>query len=307
MKSVANYILAIFLFALIPANAKASCENLRFLPLNSLLLSSNDTRQTMQIEVRKTSGTCHFFLGASRGSSPSFARELTFGASHLSYNVFTNVNTVRILKDAPDANGDEVSSGTFSGKGEEKKTVLIYVAQPAAKLSQAGLYSDQIILHLYDGLYGGSNSVPPVPVDSNPMPISYSVPLLRQISLVDIGQAFNPAATLKAIDFGELKQGKSAGFDLIVRTNSDFAVKMFSKNGGKLEHTELKKQQISYSLSIDGVIKNLNQTTPVQVLTGFGTTPESGSRHPVSIVVGPTDKALAGRYSDVITISIEGF
>jgi spore coat protein U-like protein len=284
-------------------SAPDGCQNLRIEPVPPQVATANSKKQLLEIQILKTSGRCSFFLGATKGSSPSFDRRLMLNQMAWAYNLYTSSTSVRVLKDSPDANADEVMTGSFTLAGAEKRVVLIYLSTSITGLKPAGVFNDQVMLHLYQGPYRSAA----LPIDTKLVPIALISPLIRQLSLVDSGAAFDSSSTLHSLDFGELTSGKSLGLDMVVRSNAGFSLQVSSRNRGRLLNVEQAGAAISYQMIVDGIPRDLSKSEPTKIASGNGTTPESGSRHGVSVVIGNTTKAPAGNYSDAVTVTVEGY
>lgn len=106
-----------------------------------------------------------------------------------------------------------------------------------------------------------------------------------------------------AIDFGTLETGENRTVFVNLWSNASVRVRLESQNRGVMRHVEQKDlPPISYGVTFDNAPQSL--AGPVQVQRSPPMS-MSGASYPLTIVVGDVSGRYSGKYSDVITISID--
>lgn len=158
---------------------------------------------------------------------------------------------------------------------------------------RAGTYIDQLELALIDR----SGSV----VDRSTLTVTIVIPSavsLRLVGAVVGGGGAGPAQ----VDLGTLsstEETRSERFGALIFSTAPYFVKFSSVNRGNMLH-EQGREEIPYRLFFDGVLVDLAGTNEFPYLDS---SPKGGDRRSMSIVVPPV-VALAGRYSDRITVTV---
>ena len=158
---------------------------------------------------------------------------------------------------------------------------------------RAGSYIEQLQLSLIDP--NGSIT------DSTTLTITIVIPAavsLRLVGAVVGGGDSGPAQ----IDLGTLSSSadtRSQRFGARILSTAPYAVRFSSLNLGNLMH-ERGDEQVPYRLFFDGALVDLAGTNEFHYPNH---TPREGDSRPMSIVV-PAVVALAGRYSDRITMTV---
>jgi hypothetical protein len=119
------------------------------------------------------------------------------------------------------------------------------------------------------------------------------------LSLVDSGAPFDIGSTIKNMNFGALSQGQQLNFDLVIKTNAGYRVRMESQNRGKLVY---RTSSVPYTLSLGGSTVSLDGETIVT--QGSGVSGNSGHRLPGRITISALGNAQAGTYTDAVTIRV---
>lgn len=158
---------------------------------------------------------------------------------------------------------------------------------------RAGTYIDRLQLLLIDE----AGNI----VDRSPLTITIRIPpavSLRLVGAVVGGGGGGPAQ----VDLGNLSsttETRSERFGARIFSTAAYVVRFDSANQGNLLH-EQGREQVPYRLFFDGVLVDLVGANEFPYLNS---TPKGGDRRPMRIVVPPV-VALAGRYSDRITITV---
>ncbi len=258
---------------------------------------------TVQIKRSQTNNGCRkFTVTVTRGNSIDYNRiMLKSPGQTYSYNLFTNTNLNRVLKDFPGANNNETIRDEFPKHSSSIYTNVNFyahrVAPPSGTLRPGGFYLDQVTAKVFKR---NNNSIH----DTRNFTCSMYIPKEVQISLVATGGSFNPNDTSENLDFGELQTGESQGFDLISVSNAGYSISFSSQNNGKLKRSG-GTQTIDYNLKVNGITKNLSSssTSPVVVATGSGVTTTSGDPKNILVTIGNVSNKVAGTYNDYITIT----
>ncbi|OQW52816.1 MAG: hypothetical protein A4S09_08205 [Proteobacteria bacterium SG_bin7] len=297
-----RFILTLTLFALlslIPSLILA-CTDLRATSVTNLNLTESMAPGSITITVQKTGAPCDFFVTLTAGGSGSFDRKLFNGAEFIPYNIYRDNSFSAVIKDIPEAGPGEVLTGSFQKTGDESKTFTVLVKALTSSLKPAGVYFDNVSLKIYRSAY---STTAPVAKTVNGIRTSYSQPVVQSLSLVDAGGAFQQGDTKQFVSFNPLREGARQSFDLLIRSNSNYTLKVESQNAGKLKHANLERF-VSYSLEIAGSSLPLNGPTVVNRMSSrYDTT--TGDRYPMSVKIGATRGALAGKYNDYITFTVE--
>jgi len=158
---------------------------------------------------------------------------------------------------------------------------------------QAGIFTDELQLSLIDQ----SGNI----VDRSTLTVTILIPptvSLRLVGAVVGGEGSGPAQ----VDLGYLsssKETRSDRFGALIFSTAPYAVRFNSANLGNLLH-EQTHEKVPYRLYFDGILVDLAGVNEFSYPTRA---PKSGDTRPMSIVVPPV-VALAGRYSDRITVTV---
>jgi spore coat protein U-like protein len=264
------------------------------------------TAPAIAVQVSKTDpGSCTFGLGFSKGGAGSYTRALSGAGGSLSYNLYQDSGLTHVLKDVPDITSanDVVMVTLPPGNNPSNQFYYFqipYAAATSPNLIAAGTYTDSFIINAYEGSDPTAFVNPPAV--STPVSVTVTVPKMIALALVDTGGVFQDTATTKSIDFGNISSGQVSRFDLRIRTNAGYSVKVQSTNNGKMKHVS-KNSFVDYSLYVNNVLADPTGATPV--LTGSGQTGLNGLGFPVKIVIGTLGNLpLAGTYKDSVIITV---
>ncbi|MEQ1811005.1 MAG: hypothetical protein ABL889_13820 [Terricaulis sp.] len=110
----------------------------------------------------------------------------------------------------------------------------------------------------------------------------------------------NAGASYARVDLGTLQSGERARLMLQVRSNTQVTVQLTSQNGSELRlEGAPSAPSIPYELAFDGEANVAGQ--------GFVRSPrlsQAGEYYPIEIVVGPVRGVFAGRYNDIVTVTV---
>ena len=295
-----NRFLIFFLLLIQTSWAWSDCRpRLRF-NRRVFLNNANPTEANITV-VKRQFDSCNYFITFSRGNSSTFDRIMTLQSNEEQYNIFKDASLQTVLKDLPTANSTEVISGNFT-LNDFFNLHRISIFRPPQDILPAGRYRDRVRVSIFEGTFGSTT----VRSHRRNLTVIHDIPKEIRLSLVDSGASFNAQDVTQNMDFGTLQTGESLSFDIMVQSNAGYDISMSSQNNGKLKHTVQPTQEVSYTLAVDGVNKDLSssQSSPVSVATGSGLTAPGGDRKNVQVVIGGINNKMSGRYSDNITVTV---
>lgn len=293
-----------------PAHAGSNDCGLRLSASNvNVIWDQNFTFQAVTFTLSKTKGgACNWAVGMTSGdvTGLNYNRRLTSGRDTLAYQVFVDSQLQRVLKDIPDASSkSDFLYGSFSNPANQSVTLTYYFQIPPAQvtsptLKPSGTYADSVQLRVYSDEGAAAE-------DMKQINITTTVPKIIDLSLVSPGSAFNSAQTSQSLDFGTLVEGSTKTLDLRVRSNAGYSISVSSANNGSLRHSDTDvRTQVPYLLSVNGSRTNLSSSAsnPTTVGQGSGQTSMNGIGLPLSIAIGSVENAMAGKYTDSITVTV---
>lgn len=211
------------------------------------------------------------------------------------YSLYASGNRqIEILHDA--ASGGTADSDVVIANappGPQGQNVPFQIGVSTQWGLRAGTYIDQLELSLID--QNGNIA------DRSTLTVTIVIPpavSMRLVGAVVGGGGGGPAQ----VDLGTLSSSsetRSESFGALILSTAPYLVGFSSVNQGKLLH-EHGREQVEYNLFFDGALVNLAGANEFSYLNH---TPQGGDRRPMSIVVPPV-LALAGRYSDRITVTV---
>jgi len=262
-------------------------------------LSDRIGEQREDVTVRLVSGACDFALGASPGQSAGATRHMTQGASRLAYEIHTDRNRGRPLRDADSGGTDSLLLGQFGKKDEVDVEVNLVV--PEGQMVAAGAYADTVIFTAYELVAG----VPGRVLDTRAVQVAATVSAVAGFEVVIEGARKTlHSGMLGKLDFGEIAEGQRMGFELEVRGNLGYDIEVGSENGGVLAgQGHAKGASIPYQLYLDGRSLSLAQPARVQEspATDFG---RALNTHRFEVEIGRLGNAVAGKYRDDVTLTV---
>lgn len=302
----------IFLFILLSFQVYSQCGYT--LAYNNISVTWNgeeiDQENSLELSRTNNSSSCRdFFITFSTGNSSNYSR-FTQHASfsdQQSYNLYKRSRERGLLRDKNDVtNNNQFLKGKLPNNVNRTResTFNFFLGQIASIASQrGGIYEDNISINVYNGDINGSHTLE-LTVNLN---IIIIITKQIQISLVEANGAFDENDTSQNLNFGELNQGDSNQFDMIVKSNAGYQIFYSSLNNGQLSSGTGSSRKVDYDLRVDGVLKNLanSQTTPVEVSLGSGVTNTAGDRKNVTLTIGQTSGKSSGSYTDTILITAQ--
>jgi len=321
MRDLGRHAITCALLLLSSCEAAALCVGLKFVGVPSVVTfaggsggynvyDSGRYLQTVNFRVEggATGATCEYFVALSTGQSGDFnRRRLSQAANVLNYNAYIDAGKT-IFKAPPTAAQGEVISGRFPvaiALTQTNNHSFFWTIDPQQIVpAQQAHYADaNLSLDLYSGtLLIGSTLVASAAVTFRAL-VESSVDL----SLVRSGAPFNINDTTQLVDFGVLSSGEQRGMDVVVRSNNGYAVSMQSLNGQVMVHAQAPavRDTVPYQVVLSGGGVDLSTGAPVQVISGTGTTPATGTSFPIEFTVGNlSGTEAAGTYSDIISVTI---
>lgn len=295
--------LALFLLTLAPTPARADCQNLRLFQFDG----SHDFRQEANpsIELRvRASGDCSFFLTIDNGGASSHQRRVlrrSGGDGEAPVSICLDQACTRHWKDFPEAvSSADVLSGAVNTRDSDEVRLFYYPRLGSGEYAPFGSYENSFTVRLYQGTVNGAR----VLSDTESVRLRTQIEKRIDLSLVSTGLPFDSSATNKTLDFGLLSQGKVMGFDLLVKYNAGYRVRLSSLNGGVMRHRTL-ESTVPYTITLNGSPVTLGgPSTPVTVSQGSGASPAAGLRLPGRVEIGSISGSRAGSYEDLITVSV---
>lgn len=314
----------IFLVALLllPREAQALCVNLAFGTVPSVVTfeggsgnyavyDAQEYLQTVHFQVtsQATGATCEYFVTLSAGQSGNFnQRKLSEMIYMLNYNAYTVANKSNIFAALPSAAQSQTISGSFPvvvALTQTNNHEFFWTIKPLQVVPASGLpYADNnLTLSLYSGLVLMS----PTLVATKTVSFQTRVDSSVDVSLVESGAPFDISETTQLVDFGTLESGEQRGFDVVVRSNNGYAVTMQSQNRQLLVNSRgaAAGGSVAYNVIFNGGGVDLSTGAAVQVITGTGTTPATGTAFPIEFTIGTlSGNEAAGTYADVIDVEV---
>lgn len=133
--------------------------------------------------------------------------------------------------------------------------------------------------------------------------LSANIVAMAQINIAGSSASFGSSYGIDTVDFGNLETGKAQTVYVQLRGNSPMRMTIRSDNAGRLRHETLRSADgIAYTLGLLGV--TYEPVKPRQ-FGGLLATGLYGTNVPLTLTVQQVGNLPAGRYSDVLTLSIE--
>lgn len=124
-----------------------------------------------------------------------------------------------------------------------------------------------------------------------------------QINIAGTSSTFGSSYGVDTIDFGTIEQGKSQTVFIQLRGNTSMRMTVQSANNGQMRHTVLKGAAgIPFTIGFAGATY---QPTSTRAFGGLLASGAFGTNLPFTLKIGDFSDPPAGRYEDVITLSIE--
>ncbi len=231
------------------------------------------------------------------------------------FNVYSNSSytTNAIIRLDSDANNNShviLQPPYFPYSGSTQSLTKTFFAQIGSVPSgaPAGVYTEILTLSIasrrrLNNFYNWNVRT------TRPIQFMYRIEKVVDISLVSSGGVFDPLATARVMNFGELDSLESQSAEILISTNVGYRLSVSSQNNGNLKHLNF-SDLVPYSLTVGGAPINLagSSTTPVSLSSSPGNSPPGGFSLPLNVQLGTlSGNEPGGRYSDVIQFNIEAF
>lgn len=303
-----GFTLFLFLILLSPSVFAQACNGvwLKDVTGNYSFNSASEIALTFKV-ARGNSSSCQYFIGFNKGwSQLSNSRAMYSWNSYFPYEIYADSNHSHVIREA----GQQTSPSNFilgsfpSGTPQLKENTHTYYMKllPDYLGVEAGYFTDVVTMILYEGNPSGSYRT----LQAWNLVHTYNAQATAHLSLVDSGAPLNLNDTNQTLNFGVLSPGVSRGFDILTTYNTGYRLYASSLHGGRLKH-QSGPQQISYSFKINGQTLSLTNSSnqPIKIAEGNGKSPSGGKRHNVLVTIGSFSQAVAGAYSDVVTLTVE--
>lgn len=174
--------------------------------------------------------------------------------------------------------------------------------------SPAGVYSELLTLNIasrrrLNNFYNWALRT------TRPIQFIYRIDKTLDISLSSSGGVFDPLATARLMNFGELDSFETQTAEVLINTNVGYRLSLSSQNNGSLRHSDF-PDTVAYVFSVSGAPVSLagSSTNPVVVSSSPGISPPGGFSVPLSVQIGSlTGGEPGGQYSDIVQFNIEAF
>lgn len=210
--------------------------------------------------------------------------------------------TSRLATDGNPTGKDQVLSGNFPvGSGQSAKVDFDFVIYlNTAPMPPPGTYALSLRADLYPTAYQPSGS----PADSATLSISFTVPQVLDVAVLQPMGAFSPSTTSQTLAFGLLSAGSARSVDLMARTNAVWSLSLSSANGWALANTA-DGSKIGYGVSLSGSPIATVAGSPLLLVSTAQPTYTALQRLPLTFTIGalgllPTE----GTYVDTITVTL---
>lgn len=291
-------------FLAAPQFARADCKSLRLRNFDGFHDFRQEPRPTIEFSVR-AEDDCRYFAtvdnaGASSYQTRVLRRYFGFGGE-LPISICLDAACTRHWKQIPEAAANaDVLSGAFGNSGGET-SLRYYPRLGTNEYPPYGDYDASFTVRLYEGAVDGSR----VLRDIDTVRFSARVEKRIDVSLVSTGFPFDSTATSKTLDFGILSAGKEMGFDVLVKYNAGYRLRLSSENNGVMKHTGA-EATLPYTLYLNNspVALSGSRGAPVEVSQGSGLSAAAGLRFPGRVRIGSFGTARAGTYEDRLTLTV---
>lgn len=283
----------------------ANCNNLRIRDLDDIQFGSNPAPSEAFAVRRAGNGGCNFFLTLDNGQGSSYTdRNLRNGSNLLPVQIFSDSSLQNIIKNLPEVSSpSDVLVGSFPDGTTSPREIglFLYPRLTNVDYQRFGDYEDEFVLKLYQGTYNGTYTLE----DTDSIRLRYRVEKKIDLSIVNTGAPFDLSSTTKTLNFGTLTAGEQLGFDLVIKFNAGYRVRISSENNGNLKRAGF-SNLISYSLQMNGNPVSLvgSASNPVLVAQGNGVSGGAGLRFGGLVTIGAVAGAVPGNYLDTITVTV---
>lgn len=295
----------LWLFLLGSLVSYADCNNLRIRDLDDIQFTSNPAPSESFAVRRAGNGGCSFFLTLDNGQGSSYTdRNLRNGIHLLPVQVYSDSSLQQIIKNLPEVSSpSDILIGSFPDgtTSPQEVNLFLYPRLSNVDYQRFGDYEDEFVLKLYQGTYNGTYTLE----DSDSIRLRYRVEKKIDLSIVNTGAPFDLSSTTKTLNFGTLTSGEQLGFDLVVKFNAGYRIRISSENNGNLKRVGF-SNLISYTLQMNGSPLSLagSASNPVLLAQGTGVSGAAGLRFGGWVTIGSVTGAVPGNYSDTVTVTV---
>jgi spore coat protein U-like protein len=241
-----------------------------------------------RVTVRHNSGGgCSFAVGFNEGANGR--RRAEYNGSYLSYQLFRDASLTTALTDASGSPG-----GLLSGYADSKigdVSFDFYSVFPGGQIGPGGTYRDSLTLTVYE-LSGG---VPGRVLDTRTVQVRARMLETVQASVQIGGGSVPLSGSTSILNLGTLVTGSRGDFSVVVSGNAEYDLRLESENKGRLSGGS---GSIPYSVAINGQGVAMSSAVTLQY-GGIGT-----RTHAIGVTIGDVGNALAGTYSDNLSLTI---
>ena len=133
--------------------------------------------------------------------------------------------------------------------------------------------------------------------------LAANIVAMAQINIAGTSSSFGNSYGIDTIDFGDLETGKTQTVFIQLRGNSPMRMNIESANNGEMRHETIAGATgIDYTL---GILGSTFKPVAARNFNGLLSSGLFGTNIPMTLVIQDVSNRAAGRYSDVLTISIE--
>lgn len=200
--------------------------------------------------------------------------------------------------------GGNASSSAHTGEagpfiahvaGGDAEEIAIPIVAPAGQIVPRGAYTANLEIRAADA--AGA------PVDVRRANPSITADVSARVLMSISGVRWGPRGLAPAgIDFGELETGEIGRVFVNVWANSSVTVMLNSQNGGQMLNLEnAALPGIDYSARFDGSVVSLASGATLQRAPPLRA---EGASYELAVIVGDVSNRYAGRYQDIISVTV---
>lgn len=189
-------------------------------------------------------------------------------------------------------------SVSLNGGVGQTKSITLRVKVPAGLIAPAGDYIDTLTLRLYRNEGGGRVAMG----SDRTAPATATLERRAQVNIAGAsGSSSN--WSVASLDFDTLTTGEMRSAIVQVRATTGVSIKVASEHHGKLQHEVLSGDPgVPYAMKFDG--QTMNLAGPYDTLVRTPPVSLDGASYPMRITVGDVSGRPAGKYQDLLTITV---
>ncbi len=236
---------------------------------------------------------CPFVVGFSSARDGAGLRMARHGQGSLVYRLSPDRRGTVRLRDVPGAQPAELLRG--AARGRRASTVLTYfIVVDQGQTVPPGRYTDEVRVSLLDP--AGRRRL-----ETLTTRFVFDVPEALEARFDIDGSRRALGAFAPTLDFGILREGARRSFGLDIRANRAVTVMISSEGGGALHRLGAgPASTVPYRLRVDGQVHG--GPGPLRLPADRGRT--GRRRVDVQVIIGSTDRALAGPYKDTLQVTV---